>query len=1311
MILQPFFRANRGIIAVLFIFALIAGVASLPFVFETQAALPSAAPGLPNYDIRQDKAAQPVIESYRQTAGRNQNDVAEFRNQIARGEAELRREFPTLSIITNEDLRIPEMIGTDVKQGKAFLSRPTTQKRPDVLKAFLRKNSELVGARSVEIDELKVAADYTNPDGNLSYVELNQEINNIPVFRGEVKAGFTKAGEIIRVINNLAPGLDGAMISDDFGDAADAATAAARHVNVDPESLDLVAARSETSLKMTFGKGDSATTAEKMYFPTEPGVVVPAWRVLIWQPRDAYYVVVDKTGTLLWRKNITEDQTQSATYSVYANPSAMINIAHSPFPFSPGPLSPAGQQGTAISRTNVTRIGNEPPYTFNQLGWIPDGSFVTDGNNIQAGLDRDGTDGVDPNSEAFSSTRLFSYTYQPINPNTNTGDAPLPTSQTYPGSAFQQGIVTQMFYTSNWFHDETYRLGFTEAAKNFQNVNFTRQGLGGDRIRGEGQDSIGTNNANFSTGADGVRGRMQMFIFTGPNPDIDGSLDSDVVVHELTHGLSNRLHGNGLGLFNDMSRGMGEGWSDFYGMAMLSTPNDPIDSLATTGAYVTYLLGGETDNAYYGIRRFPTAIKTSLGGPNNRPHNPLTFADIDSTQLNITDGAFAPRTDGTADQVHNAGEIWCVALWEIRARFIQRLGWEVGNRRILQLVTDGMKLAPLSPTPITERDAIVAAAYATGNAADVADIWAGFAIRGLGASASIQNVGGISTGGTGTTRVTEAFNAPNLLQTPAITVSDAVGDNDGYPEPGENVTISVPLTNSTGTTATGITLQLVGGGSADYGNLNGAASSSQNVTFTIPSEVICGSAISLTFNVNSSLGPVSFARSIFVGKPATTVTSENFDGVTAPALPPLWTATPTLGGPHFVSSTLSPDSAPNAMYALNPTTVGGGSDLAPPPVSVTSAASTLTFRHKFNTESGWDGGVLDISIAGGQWLDFKVAGGTFLQNGYNGINSAGRNNPVANRESWTGRSTPPTADYITTIAQFPAVANGKIVQLRFRFGSDDNTAGTLPNPGWFIDNVSLSGAGFVTTFACAGDGGFEGDVASRPSGDGVLSSTDVVQLRRFVASLDATNPALNEMQRADCAPRSTLGNGILDASDVVQARRYVASLDPLTPSGGPAQSPPSEWSQTFVGRRFKSSGFGSQTLRLTSASVSSAGNITVGVTRDPLGTSFAAASFTLVYDPSKLSSPVARLSSKADRGVALTVNDRKPGRLTILVDSVEAIRLSELVSVTFSVASNANAGLTPISFDQSSMSVASPHGEAVQIFGLGTRIRIASMQQ
>ena len=1044
--------------------------------------------GIPNYDIRTDKFAIELIASYRSQAGRNASEVADVRDEMVRGEEKLRQRVPTLRVEYNIDLRIPEVIAPDVKQGRAFLTKRSTNNRAEHLKAFLNENNELIGARSSQIDKLKVFADYTNPDGNLSFVELDQQINGVPVFRGEIKAGFSKSGEIIRIINNFAPGIDEAAVSTDFGEASEALRRAAEQIGNSKlqRTAAAIDAKRLDDLKYVFGEGDLAPTAEKIYFPLEPGVAVPAWRVLIWQPVNSYYVIVDaKIGTMLWRKNLTEDQTQPATYNVYANPAAMINVADSPFPMTPGPSSPNGTQGLAIPRTMVTRVGNEAPYTFNNLGWITDGTNTLDGNNVQAGLDREApNDGslnpnaIDPGSVPTGAPdRVFDFPINPgipTNPSLGTGDSPLSAGENPQicldqgtnavPTDFQKAVTTQLFYISNVFHDEVYRLGFTEAARNFQNDNFGRGGLAGDRISAQAQDCSGINNANFSTPADGSRPQMQMYLWQGPNPDFDGSLDADVIVHELTHGVSNRLHGNGSGLSLDIARGMGEGWSDFFAHCLLSEPTDPIDGIYTIGAYDTYLYSTVGfNNYYYGIRRFPKAIMSSVGGPSNLPHNPLTFQDIDATKVDISNGAFNPRFNVTADQVHAIGEVWSSALWEIRARMIQRLGWQVGNRRILQFVIDGMKLAPLGPTPMSERDAMIAAIYASGTEADLADAWAGFAIRGFGAGASVDALGGISTGGSGTVRVTESFDLPNIAQSPVITVSDATGDNDGYPEPGESVQISIPLTNSTGRTATGVSAQVVGGGSANYGNLSGISSSTRTVAFTIPAGTPCGSVISVTINTTSSLGPISFVRSIFVGRPGATTSSENFDGVTAPSIPTNWSAVAVSGGINFVSSTLTADTAPNAMYARDPTTVGGGTDLTAPPISVTSSTATVTFRNSYNTENGWDGGVLEISIAGGDYQDFLNAGGTFAQNGYNGNLGGGRNNPIASRPGWTGNSN----GYLTTIAQLPAAANGKIVGLRWRFGADDNTAGTGTDPGWRIDGITLAGAGFVSSFNCA----------------------------------------------------------------------------------------------------------------------------------------------------------------------------------------------------------------------------------------------------
>lgn len=1048
---------RRRVLYCLVVLFIAAALFILPFQFRSEAVSNKKADGLftqttvqepeiPNYDIRSDKDAFNTLAGFRQSQGRSAADVADVRDNFVKGEKELRSRVPTLNVVYNMDIRTPEVIAPDVQKGRTFLTRASSEKRSDILMDFLKQNHELTGVKAAQISELKVVADYTNPNGILSFVELNQEINGIPVFRGEVKAGFTSDRAMFRVINNLAPGMDYASLSTDFRDPLDAVKAAAGYIKHDLRDED-VALNEDASnkIKAVFGHGDEATTAEKMYFPTEPGIAVPAWRVMIWQPVNAYYVIVDAaSGTMLWRKNLGADQTQASTYQVYTNPNAMINVAENPAPLTPGPIDPnSGLQGLITTRNNVTLVGNEAPYSFNNEGWIADGGNTTAGNNLIAGIDRDGINGVDA-PQTGSPNRVFDSTWNPPPGSPAPGDAPLTVQA-------QRGAVIQMFYNMNRYHDELYQLGFNEQAHNFQTNNFGRGGTANDRISAEGQDSSGTNNANFNTGADGTLGRMQMYLWTAASPNRDGTTDAEVMLHEATHGTSIRLHGNGSGLSLNMSNAMGEGWSDFYAHALLSEPNDPLDGVYALGGYA--LLNGfsvvGTKNYYYGIRRFPKARMSFTGGPNNRPHNPMTFADIDQTQLNVSDGAF-PAMSGahistSADQVHAAGEVWSSALWEVRCKMVERLGWAVGNRRALQAVTDGMKLAPLGPTFLTERDAIIAGLLAGGTGADVADAWSGFAIRGMGASASIQNVGT----GTGTARVTQAFDLPNLKQSPDISISDAPGDNDGFPEPGETVNITIPLTNQTGNAATGTTLQIVGAGSANYGTISHNATVSQSISYTVPAAAACGSAITLTLNVNSNLGPVSFTRTFIVGVPTTTF-SENFDGVTAPAIPAGWTAAVVQSGTNFITSTNNSDTAPNSAFALDPTSVGGGTDLTSPSIPITASAATVTFRNRYDTEAGWDGGVLEISVNGGVFQDIITAGGSFIQNGYNGTLGAGANNPLANRQAWNGLS----GGFITSKVQLPASAAGQNVRLKWRFGADDNTAGL----GWNVDTIQVAGS-------------------------------------------------------------------------------------------------------------------------------------------------------------------------------------------------------------------------------------------------------------
>ena len=678
-----------------------------------------------------------------------------------------------------------------------LISLRSGSSRTAAMRSFIEANPAIFGLR--ERAQLVESADYTNPDGNLSFVRLEQKIGDIPVFGAEITGGFSRDNELFRIVNNIAPGVESSRVRTNFGTAESAVVNAATHLNAAISIDSLVRKDSERKdlFEFTSSGYHSELTAEKFFFPVGNGVVRASWRIMLASASSTYYVVVDaEDGALLWRKDLVLNQANSATYNVYRGFLDLMRTSDSPSPFTPGCLAPTGcAQPPAIGRSNITLVGNEAPYTFNSLGWIPDTGLpvrtppdpnITDGNNVEAGIDRDGVNGIDANGWAVGSpARNFNYGYNPGPGRPPPGEEPLPAPpQPYPPSAFQQGSVTHGFYVINRWHDEMYRFGFTEPARNFQHFNFGRGGSEGDRVSLEVQDSSGTNGSTFFIAPDGGRPRIQTFVWTGPTPDRDGALDSQLLVHEMTHGLTTRLIGNTTGLSSNMAAGMGEGWSDFYAIALLAGTTDDLLGTHTVGGYVTYeATPGFNSNYYYGFRRFPYAVKTSRG-PNGLPHNPLTFRYmnagcatlIGSTTTNPNSAyprnpAFATNTN--CDQIHNIGEIWATVLWEVRDQLVQRYGLGEGTRRALQYTTDGMKLVPLNPTFIQARDAILSA-VSVSDSLDLGPAWRGFAIRGMGIGAAVISAGS----GSNNTVVTESFDVPIQFRRRARVDFDGDGKSD-----------------------------------------------------------------------------------------------------------------------------------------------------------------------------------------------------------------------------------------------------------------------------------------------------------------------------------------------------------------------------------------------------------------------------------------------------------------------------------------------------------------------------------------------------
>jgi hypothetical protein len=275
--------------------------------------------------------------------------------------------------------------------------------------------------------------------------------------------------------------------------------------------------------------------------------------------------------------------------------------------------------------------------------------------------------------------------------------------------------------------------------------------VGGDRVLADCQDGSGTNNANFFTPQDGQSGRMQQYVFTGPSPARDSDLDSDIVYHEYSHGLSTRLHGGFV--FGEQAGGMGEGWGDFFGVCLNAEPGDDPNAVYCVAGHTMLLFApGFVDNYYFGIRRFPYSTD-----PNK---NPQTYADTDPSQQSYPPSVpRSPIFTAPADEVHNVGEVWCNMLLECRANLVATHGF-AGNDLVMQLVTDGMKNDPGTPNFLQARDGILLADLVANGGANLGELWRAFAKRGCGFSAT-------SPSGSTTSGVVEAFDVPVFFDYPA----------------------------------------------------------------------------------------------------------------------------------------------------------------------------------------------------------------------------------------------------------------------------------------------------------------------------------------------------------------------------------------------------------------------------------------------------------------------------------------------------------------------------------------------------------------
>jgi Zn-dependent metalloprotease len=631
---------------------------------ETSRKVPAkGASRLPDFDIRLVRDVE--FTEYDLNAPANAPDAAKYAQEQAR--ATVIDKFR--AHLNDKDSRNLRAVVNEAGAMKNFfidgasLSEPRSDTADNIARGFLKEHAPMFS-----LTDAGLKLTHEDNDGTIKFLEYAQTVNGIEVFEGEVQVAINQNGEVLSVREGfLVPAARKTKVKPGLSEPAAIAKA------FEYAGTEVFPSFAETRSRRS--TGDTASYSN----PLDPNLeeVISELNVmrvddesrLAWHvyadvgPEQWYELLVDaNTGELLLRHNLYLDEAQGTVYT--EDPDA-------------GPRSIVSFVGDTVINTSA--------------GWMGTAT-VTTGNNVEAYLDTDANNAPDNNNGSGLSTGHASAANQ---------DFTFPFSTSVDPRTQQAAVVTNLFYFNNFMHDFSYRLGFTESARNFQTNNYGRGGTGNDSVRAEAQDGSGTNNANFATPPDGQRPRMQQYLFTAPSPDRDSSMDSDVVFHEYGHGISNRLIGNGsTALSGTQSGAMGEGWSDYWATT--------INNDGVMGEYVTL-------NNTRGIRRAAYTV------PSATVHD--SYADV------CAGGC----------EVHNDGEVWAATLWDLRTQ----LGATITDN----IVLNGMKFTPNRPSFLNARDGIIQADQNLNGGANRCAIWTVFARHGMGVSA-VGNDGSTHTAAT-----------------------------------------------------------------------------------------------------------------------------------------------------------------------------------------------------------------------------------------------------------------------------------------------------------------------------------------------------------------------------------------------------------------------------------------------------------------------------------------------------------------------------------------------------------------------------------
>ena len=398
-----------------------------------------------------------------------------------------------------------------------------SQSNKEIIQNYLKTPNSKTSISERDMNDWAIQSEGTSSRTNIENCFVIQRYEGIEIFRA-ISNFSIKKGKVIDVQNRFV---------NDIGNKVNATTPSLSVTDALAKAyfqLGILATTSFTVLenselnkfKINNGLGiDEPVTANLVYHQTKDNKLKLAWDFTIHTLKHdtIWSVRVDAlNGKILEKKNTVISCNFDQKRSYPSTNNHLANIGNSSYKqiFSSAPMQVQSGSYKVIPfnyespNHSPFQLVSDPansiasPYGWHDVNAVSGAEYtITRGNNVWAKddffADNQGT-GSSPDGGA---SLLFDFPYG----GTNVG-----------ASSYINAANTNLFYMNNVMHDIWYQYGFDEANGNFQQNNYGRGGTGSDYVLADAQDGsqadpMSLNNANFSTGNDGVKPRMQMFLW------------------------------------------------------------------------------------------------------------------------------------------------------------------------------------------------------------------------------------------------------------------------------------------------------------------------------------------------------------------------------------------------------------------------------------------------------------------------------------------------------------------------------------------------------------------------------------------------------------------------------------------------------------------------------------------------------------------------------------------------------------------------------------------------------------------------------